>query len=581
MKENLIFLICFLFVSFGKTQTNPPEWWPYQSTGKDMPVIVNDISNWTSLSINTIIIPPEINIVQKSIQFFDKNLDKNFEGNNRLDALEDGYIEFEIINTGEGDGKDLEIIVKSDKKTKGIEITSPKVFDIKAGNAKTKRIHFKTTKNLDTNKYKFTITVEEPNGLGADPFDVTIETLKFLEPKLEVDYEFMTEDGSNIKKKKPFYINILVQNTGEGKAENINLNLSLPNEIMEIGGQETMYIEVLQPGETKSFKQELIVTGKYKEEDMNLDLNVNEKYSIYGTSINCYTELNQEFRKFSLVVDGDDYVTENISKQFLKADVDRNIPINATKKNKYALIIGNEDYTSKQRGLNSAGDVDFAQNDAIVFKEYVNKTLGVKKERIQLLLDATVTEMNRAINKIVGLGKLDKNAEIIFYYAGHGYPDEEKNPYLMPVDVNVDNIKEYGIPLKSLYGELNKSKAKKITIFLDACFSGGGRDESLLASRGIVISPKQDKISGNMVLFASSSGDERSLPYINKSHGIFTYFLLKHLQKTKGKTSYKECENYIKEKVQRTALIEHSLNQTPGIQYSKSIKNTWENWQLY
>ena len=113
------------------------------------------------------------------------------------------------------------------------------------------------------------------------------------------------------------------------------------------------------------------------------------------------------------------------------------------------------------------------------------------------------------------------------------------------VDVNVDNIKEYGIPLKGLYGELNKSKAKKITIFLDACFSGGGRDESLLASRGIVISPKQDKISGNMVLFASSSGDERSLPYINKSHGIFTYFLLKHLQKTKGKTSYKECENSV------------------------------------
>ena len=129
MKENLIFLTCFLFITFGKSQTNPP-------------VIVNDISEWTPLSINTIIIPPEINIVQKSIQFFDKNLDKNFEGNNRLDALEDGYIEFEIINTGEGDGKNLEIIVKADKKTKGIEITSPKVFDIKAGNAKTKRVGY-------------------------------------------------------------------------------------------------------------------------------------------------------------------------------------------------------------------------------------------------------------------------------------------------------------------------------------------------------------------------------------------------------------------------------------------------------
>ena len=52
--------------------------------------------------------------------------------------------------------------------------------------------------------------------------------------------------------------------------------------------------------------------------------------------------------------------------------------------------------------------------------------------------------------------------------------------------------------------------------------------------KGVKIKPKEETIAGNMVVFASSSGNESSGIYREQQHGYFTYFLLKKLQETKG-----------------------------------------------
>ena len=66
-----------------------------------------------------------------------------------------------------------------------------------------------------------------------------------------------------------------------------------------------------------------------------------------------------------------------------KSHVDRDVPtISDIKKNRYALIIGNEDYSSRQPGLSSESNVEYARNDASAFREYAINTFGVPKERI-------------------------------------------------------------------------------------------------------------------------------------------------------------------------------------------------------
>ncbi|MDB0027343.1 caspase family protein [Flavobacteriales bacterium] len=168
------------------------------------------------------------------------------------------------------------------------------------------------------------------------------------------------------------------------------------------------------------------------------------------------------------------------------------MPTNKKVKNRYALVIGNEDYQSKQRGLSDEQNVDYAVKDASIFQEYALKTLGVKEENMYFMTDATSGEMSQTIDLLSKiLYKLGKKSELIVYYAGHGHPDElTKVPYLIPVDVSATNLRS-AIKLSEMYDKLSSTGAKKVTVFLDACFTGGGRTSGLVASRGVKVKPKE------------------------------------------------------------------------------------------
>ena len=138
------------------------------------------------------------------------------------------------------------------------------------------------------------------------------------------------------------------------------------------------------------------------------------------------------------------------------------------------------------------------------------------------------------------------------------------------------NVKS-GISLKKLYSELNKYPTKRTTVFLDACFSGGARNEGLIAMKGVKINPKEELFYGNMVVFASSSGNESSGVYREKQHGYFTYFLLKKLQETKGNVSYKDMADYLNYNVKKQTGLSGKI-QTPQVNGSKSVSNSWAGW---
>ncbi|MDG1798449.1 MAG: caspase family protein [Flavobacteriales bacterium] len=263
------------------------------------------------------------------------------------------------------------------------------------------------------------------------------------------------------------------------------------------------------------------------------------------------------------------------------SDVDINIPTNKTNQtNSYALIIGNEDYSSYQTDLSTEINVDYAMNDAMAFKEYCHKTLGIPERQIKLLVNATYGQMSQGLAWIKNMAKVEGgNAELVFYYSGHGLPDEKtKEGYLIPVDISGNNVQS-GLALKKVTKELNQYPTKKITQFLDACFSGGARNEGLVAMKGIKIKPKQELIVGNMVSFASSSGDESSGVFREKQHGYFTYFLLKKLKQKNGNVSYKEMADYLNYQVKKETGLSGKI-QSPQVIVSKSISNSWESWRF-
>jgi hypothetical protein len=262
------------------------------------------------------------------------------------------------------------------------------------------------------------------------------------------------------------------------------------------------------------------------------------------------------------------------------SEVDQDIPLTGIKQDYiFALVIGNQDYSSFQVGLESNVDVDFAENDARIFTAYLQKTLGIPDENITLLINATAGQIKQALAKMTALSKAyDGEAEFIFYYAGHGLPDEKTgDPYLMPVDVVPSNL-AYAISLQEVYEKFTNYESGKVTIFLDACFSGGARNEAMLASRGIRIRPKSPFVMGNLIVFSASRGDQTAYAYADERHGMFTYHLLKKMQETRGMVTFGELADYLEKEVNRRSLLVNNREQEPVIKVSPILEYTWRDF---
>lgn len=146
------------------------------------------------------------------------------------------------------------------------------------------------------------------------------------------------------------------------------------------------------------------------------------------------------------------------------------------------------------------------------------------------------------------------------------------------MDVSGTNIKQ-GIKVSQVYTKLTEHPAKRVTVFFDACFSGGARNLPLIAQKSVKINPEKIDLKGNLVVFTSSAGNESSGIYREKQHGFFTYYLLKKLQETQGNVTYDELKEYIKSNVAKeSGLI--GKPQTPQVLVAPEVSNVWGSWRI-
>ena len=83
-----------------------------------------------------------------------------------------------------------------------------------------------------------------------------------------------------------------------------------------------------------------------------------------------------------------------------------------------------------------------------------------------------------------------------------------------------------------------------------------------------------------MVVFTATSEEQSALPYKEKQHGIFTYFLLKKLQESKGEVTYGEIEKYLKEIISLESLKINNKAQDPKVNVSSDAQNIWSTWKI-
>ena len=256
--------------------------------------------------------------------------------------------------------------------------------------------------------------------------------------------------------------------------------------------------------------------------------------------------------------------------------IDVNLPkATEPRDNTFAVIIGNEDYKY-------VAAVPFAARDAAIFAKYCSVTLGLPDDNIRLYTNATYGDILDAIDDIKTISEVyNGDIRVIFYYAGHGVPDEAtRNAYLLPVDARSQQLKTC-YPIEKLYAELGSLKAHSVTLLLDACFSGSQRgDGMLMSARGVALKPRTDEPKGNMVAISAATGEETAYPYAEKRHGMFTYYLLSKLQESGGDVTLGELCDYITTKVSQQSVKVNRKQQTPTVMPSPEIETSWRTLPL-
>lgn len=263
-------------------------------------------------------------------------------------------------------------------------------------------------------------------------------------------------------------------------------------------------------------------------------------------------------------------------KQYIDGSVDVDIASsNTVNSNTFVVIVANENYKRVEA-------VPYAHNDGRVFKEYCFKTLGIPESNIQFMQDATYNDIKYSVNWLSNvINAYNGDAKIIFYYAGHGIPDDKQSTaYLLPID-GYSNDVTTGYKMDDLYATLGKMPSKGVMVFLDACFSGSKREGDMMASsRGVSIKVKNHTAAGNMVILSAAQGDETAYPYKEQNHGMFTYYLLRKLQLSRGDISLGELSDYVISEVKKNSIVKNGKLQTPTVVASGQIGESWKNWTL-
>jgi formylglycine-generating enzyme required for sulfatase activity len=192
--------------------------------------------------------------------------------------------------------------------------------------------------------------------------------------------------------------------------------------------------------------------------------------------------------------------------------------------NDFALIAAAENYPF-------VSPVPGAKENALAWYDYLEKTRGIPTENIILLRDNEVTKegLKEAAEKAAE--STGKNGILWFIFIGHGVPDKDLNDgLLVGIDAQqtAQSLKQRGLPINTLMDEIIKTKAGKIVVIIDACFSGMGAQGTpivkglqplVLTNLGI---PKDPRLA----VFTAAKGSEFAGPLPGENRPAFSYLTL-------------------------------------------------------
>jgi len=79
---------------------------------------------------------------------------------------------------------------------------------------------------------------------------------------------------------------------------------------------------------------------------------------------------------------------------------------------------------------------------------------------------------------------------------------------------------------------------------------------------------------------AAEQEHETAFAYQSQQHGMFTYYLLKKLQESKGRLTLGEPSDYLTKEVKRESFEKNNKKQTPSVNASPALAASWRTMKL-
>ncbi|MFQ5799899.1 MAG: caspase family protein, partial [Bacteroidota bacterium] len=224
---------------------------------------------------------------------------------------------------------------------------------------------------------------------------------------------------------------------------------------------------------------------------------------------------------------------------------------------RWALLVGIANYPPVE-GF-EIQDLKAPVKDANAFAAFLKdpEKGGFDADHVFTLTDEEATRRNILIT----FNEIAKRAApedmVIFYFSGHGTRlSDSETSYLIPYDHDLRDLGTTGIDFDDLAEKIRKMEASKVVVILDACNSGGVKQEGAkaAASAGIVkryLDAFQES-EGRALLLSS---DESEVSWETEQYGVFTHFLLEGLdgkadENDDGIVTFMEAALYVERTVQ-------------------------------
>lgn len=234
----------------------------------------------------------------------------------------------------------------------------------------------------------------------------------------------------------------------------------------------------------------------------------------------------------------------------------------AQKPKLWVLAVGVSAYSDP-----SVAHLSYADADAEAFAAMLKAQQGKAYREVEtrVLTDAQATRAN----VLAGLDWIKSQVAAgdvgMVFLAGHGFTmATDRRYYYGTVDVDLKRLTDTGVPYKAIQDALIdfnlRGDGTRAVFFIDTCHAGNATGATLnaavKASNGDVLAAELTRTENQVLVFASSKGDQSSWEEPEFQHGAFTEALIEGLgaqwqadPRATGRVTYKNLDAWVSDRV--------------------------------